>query len=194
MKAQGLARLGRDAELRYLTNGDAVVNLAMAFSYGKKGEDGNRPTQWVDGAFYGKRAEALAPYLVKGGQVVAYLDDIHIETYEGRNGAGHKLVGRISDIELVAGNRDAAGQSQAQGAPRQSAPQQRPVDRPPQQRQTGQAQRQQPAPQRGNAPATGGGFADDGFSDMDQDIPFITSAMACDMATSKSRRMVRCAF
>lgn len=105
MKAQGLARLGRDAELRRIPGGDAVINLSLAFSYGKKGDDGKRATQWVDASLFGKRAEALAPYLLKGGLVVAYLDDVHIETYQGKQGEGHKLVGRINEIEL-AGGRD----------------------------------------------------------------------------------------
>jgi single-strand DNA-binding protein len=93
----GLARIGRDAEVRYSPKGDAVVNLSLAFNYQGKGE---RETQWVDGSLWGKRAEALAPYLLKGGAVAVTLGDVHIETYEGKNGAGHKLVGRVVEIEL----------------------------------------------------------------------------------------------
>lgn len=104
MKAQGLARLGKDAEIRYLPNGDAVASIAMAFSYGKKDESGKRPTQWVDAALWGKRAESLAQYLTKGTQVVAYLEDVRIETYEGKNGQGSKLVARVADLELIAGS------------------------------------------------------------------------------------------
>jgi len=100
-KMIGLARVGRDAELRSLPNGDAVINVALAFSYGKKGQDGNRPTQWCEGAMFGKRAEQIAPFILKGNQVVAYLSDIRIETYEGKNGTGSKLVGRLDDIELT---------------------------------------------------------------------------------------------
>jgi len=111
MKAQGLARLGRDAELRRIPGGDAVINLSLAFSYGKKSDDGKRATQWVEASLFGKRAEALAPYLLKGGLVVAYLDDVHIETYQGKHGEGHKLVGRINEIELAGGREAPATQS-----------------------------------------------------------------------------------
>jgi len=114
----GLARLGKDAELRHTAQSEPVVGLALAFSYGKKGADGKRPTQWVDGAFWGQRAEALAPYLLKGGLVSITLEDVHIETYQGRNGDGSKLVGRVSQIEL------------AGGAPQQAAPTQAPAPRP----------------------------------------------------------------
>lgn len=108
MKAHGLAYLGRDAEIRFTTQGEPVTNLSLAFSYGKRGDDGKRPTQWVEASLWGKRAEALAPYLLKGSQIVAYLDDVHIETFEGKNGAGHKLAARVADIELVSARTDGA--------------------------------------------------------------------------------------
>lgn len=144
MKAIGLANIGRDVELRYLDNGDAVANIALAFSYGKKGADGKRPTQWVEAALFGKRAEALAPHLLKGKAVVAYLSDLHSETYEGKNGTGTKLVARVDDLELAGSKGDGA-----QPTRQQPEQQQRPPARP------------QPAPK-----------ASSGFADMDDDIPF----------------------
>ena len=44
MKAQGLARIGKDAEVRYTPGGTAVANVSLAFTFGKKGDDGKRPT------------------------------------------------------------------------------------------------------------------------------------------------------
>lgn len=124
MKAFGLARLGRDAEIRTTSQGESVATLALAFSYGRKGSDGNRPTQWVDAALWGKRAEALAPYLVKGGLVSVSLEDVHIETFDGKNGPGHKLAARVVDVEL-------ASPKQAGAAPTQRlAPAQRPAPAP----------------------------------------------------------------
>ncbi len=125
----GLARLGRDAELRTAGSGDAVTNLSLAYNYGRKGQDGNRPTQWVEGALWGKQAEALAPYLKKGGLVDVIVEDVHMEEYQGRNGTGWKLTGRVIKIEL-AGSRqqDAQGsdpqprQPAAAPAPARSAP------------------------------------------------------------------------
>lgn len=105
MRAQGLCRLGKDAEVRYTPNGDAVANLSLAFNF-RSGKE--QATQWIDASLWGKRAESLAPYLLKGGQVVAYLDDVHIQTFEGKNGAGHKLVGRVADIELVSNKTQGA--------------------------------------------------------------------------------------
>lgn len=148
MKAFGLARLGRNVEIRYMQNGDAVANLALAFSYGRKGTDGKRPTQWVEASLWGKRAEALAPCLAKGGLVSVSLEEVHIETYQGRNGEGHKLAARVVDIELAGDGERQGGQGQHQAA----AP--APAAR---------------APQRPAAPASS---PSSGFDDMDSDIPF----------------------
>lgn len=112
-KMFGLARLGRDAEIRTTNQGESVATLALAFSYGRKGSDGKRPTQWVDGALWGKRAEALAPYLLKGGLVSVLLEDVHIETYQGKNGEASKLVGRVVDVELAGGGERTAAPAPA---------------------------------------------------------------------------------
>lgn len=119
----GVARIGRDAEVRFTQGGDAVVSLSLAFEYGKK-VDGKKPVQWVDGALWGKRGEAMAPYLLKGQQVGVTLEDVHIETYtKGDGSAGFKLSGKVSNIEF-AGSPPQQGQQQA---PRQQpAPQPRP--------------------------------------------------------------------
>jgi single-strand DNA-binding protein len=150
----GAFRLGRDAELRYTPGkNEPVCNLALAFNWGQKGEDGNRPNQWLDAAIWGNRAEALAPYLLKGSQVYAVLSDPHIETYEGKNGQGHKLVARVLDIELVGKRQDDQG---AKPAPRNEYAPARGVS--------------QPAPQTTSAAGRGGAT---GFDDMDDDlIPF----------------------
>lgn len=121
-KMFGLARLGRDAEIRTTSQGESVATLALAFSYGRKGSDGKRPTQWVDGALWGKRAEALAPYLLKGGLVSVLLEDVHIETYQGKNGEASKLVGRVVDVELAGGGERAASPAPAPRAAPRPAP------------------------------------------------------------------------
>ena len=141
-----LARLGKDAELRQTPKGDAVCKLALAINYGRKGDDGNRPTQWVEASLWGQRAESLAPHLQKGKLIYVVVEEPHIETYEGKNGQGHKLVGRIASLEFAGGGH----QESQQGQQRQQAPQQRQAP-------------QQPKQQ------SGGG----GFSDFDDDIPFI---------------------
>jgi single-strand DNA-binding protein len=139
----GLARVGRDVEVRNTTGGDAVASVSLAFSYGRKGDDSKKPVQWVDGALWGKRAEALAPYLTKGTLVTVALEDAHVETFKKADGTeGVKLAGRITAIDLAGG-----------GQPQQQAP--APTPKP----------QQRPAPRQA-APAGGG------FEDMADDVPF----------------------
>lgn len=117
MKTFGLARIGRDVEVRHTAQGEAVASLALAFNYRNKGE---KCTQWVEASLWGKRAEALAPYLRKGGLISVTVDDVHIESYEGKNGTGTKLVGRVSDVELAGGGQEPA--EQPKPAPVRTAP------------------------------------------------------------------------
>jgi single-strand DNA-binding protein len=123
MKANGLARIGKDAEVRYTPGGTAVANVSLAFTYGKKGDDGKRPTQWVDASLWGQRAESLAPYIKKGGQIVAYLEDVSIQTFtKGVGTQATKMVARLVDLEFVSGGEQASSQPKPQPRP-QAAPQ-----------------------------------------------------------------------
>lgn len=124
-----VGRLGRDAELKYTPNGDAVINLALAYNYGRKGQDGKKPSQWVDSSLFGKRAEAMAQYLVKGQQLFVVLDDVHVRTYTKSDGVqGFALSGTVQKVEFVGSQ------------PQQSPPtQQRAPAHPPQQKQSASA-------------------------------------------------------
>ncbi len=121
-KLFGLARIGRDAEVRRTAQDEPVASLSLAFTYGRKGEDGKRPTQWVDAALWGKRAEALSPYLLKGGLISVTLEDVHIETYTGAKGEGVKLAGRVMDIELAGGSGERPAAPAAQRPAPRPAP------------------------------------------------------------------------
>jgi single-strand DNA-binding protein len=150
----GLARLGKDAEIRFTPDGVAVANLALAFNYGKKGADGKRATQWVDASFWGERAQKLEQYLVKGQLVEVHLVDPHIETYTLRDGAsGTKMVAMVNHLEFAG----SAPQQSGQQAPAHGQGQQR--NSYADQKGSGNAPRPAPKP----AP---------NFSDMDDDIPF----------------------
>lgn len=112
-KTYGMMRLGRDAEMRYTPSGEAVCNLSLAVTYGKKGADGYYPTQWIDAALWGKRAETLAPFLTKGSMHCFTLRDVHIETYTGKDGyEAYKLAATVEDVEL-GGKGSSGGETQA---------------------------------------------------------------------------------
>jgi single-strand DNA-binding protein len=114
----GLFTLGRDAELRTTAKGEQVASLALAYNYGRKGQDGKTPSQWVDAALWGERAGKLAEYLTKGSQFFMQIEDLHVETFDKRDGGqGVKLVGRVGAVEFTRGSRPTAAP-----APRPPAP------------------------------------------------------------------------
>jgi len=102
-----------------------LLELSLAYNYGRKGEDGNFPTQWVKSTLWGDRCEKLQPYLLKGAQIFAQLEDLHIETYKKKDGSpGFDLRARIANIQLIGErkqeSREAAPHDQFQR--RSSAP------------------------------------------------------------------------
>lgn len=115
----GLARLGKDAEIRYTPEGTAVANLSLAYNYGKKDNDGKRPTQWINAALWGERAEKAVLHLLKGTLLNVVLDDVYIETYDRRDGGtGTVLKARLNNFEF-AGAKPKDGDASAE--PREAA-------------------------------------------------------------------------
>lgn len=150
MNLIGLIRLGRDAELRYTGDGTPVLELAAAWNYGRKGDDGKRPTQWASLSIWGQRAESLEQHLKKGQQLYVVCSDVHVRTYQKRDGGeGFALSGTVQDLEF-AGSRQEGGAPTAAPAARAPAP----------------------APARAPAPAPKPASTGSGFDDMDDDIPF----------------------
>lgn len=100
----GIVRIGKDPELRSTPSGDQVMELSLAYNYGRKGDDGKKPTQWISASMWGSRAEKLQPYLKKGGQVFVVLTDVHVYSYDKKDGTpGVVLRGKVAEIELIGG-------------------------------------------------------------------------------------------
>lgn len=169
MKTIGLARLGRDAETRSTPNGEQVANLSLAVPVYDKDAENNRGTQWVEATLWGRQAEALAPYLLKGTVHCFYLSDVKIDFYTNRDGEKvPKMVARVDHVELGPRQSD-AGTSQRTNAPAPAA-------------------RRAPAPA---ARAGGGGSSGTGFDDMSDDIPYTSSHIGDEPTRDSARRMRR---
>lgn len=142
----GIARIGRDAEVRYAPDGTPVANLSLAYNYGKKDAQGNRPTTWIDASLWGERATKLAEYLKKGQQLCVVLDDVHVNVYQKGDGStGTSLKARVSSIEFAGSRADSAASSQIKP--------------------------DAPGGAKERAPAAAGGPASK-FDDLEEDIPF----------------------
>jgi single-strand DNA-binding protein len=97
----GLARLGNEPEVRYTPDGKAIMDLSLAFSYGRK-VDGKQPTQWVNGTMWGERCEKLKPYLAKGQLLFVSMTEPHVEVYKRKDGTeGVNLRARVGELEFA---------------------------------------------------------------------------------------------
>jgi single-strand DNA-binding protein len=65
-QCQFIGRLGKDPELRFLPDGNPVVNFSIACGWKTKNKEG---VEWVSVVIFGKLAEICGQYLKKGNQV-----------------------------------------------------------------------------------------------------------------------------
>lgn len=70
-KCMVIGNLGKDAELRSTTGGTAVVNFSVGTTrkWKDKNEQLKEETEWVRVVYFGRSAEAVHPFLIKGRQV-----------------------------------------------------------------------------------------------------------------------------
>ncbi|GGI19614.1 single-stranded DNA-binding protein [Oxalicibacterium faecigallinarum] len=150
-----VGNLGRDPETRYMPNGDAVTNIAVATSESWKDKNTGEKkelTEWHRITFYRKLAEIAGQYLKKGSSV--YVEGrLQTRKWTDKDGVERFTTEIIADSMQMLGGRSGGGSvgmdddyGGSTPAPRQSAaPASRPAARP---------------------------AAASNFSDMDDDIPF----------------------
>lgn len=108
-KATLIGRLGRDPEVRYMPNGDAVCNFSLATSEKFTDKSGNKAekTEWHNIVIYRKLAEIAGQYLKKGSQV--YLEGkIQSRKYTDKNGVertAYEIV--CHEMKMLGGNAEA---------------------------------------------------------------------------------------
>lgn len=100
--------LGADAELRYTKSGNPVVSFSLAVNERTPNGDGTwgEYTNWPDCVMFGKRAEALAPWLRKGTKI-SLLGRIHTRSYQKDGQSIKRWEVRVDDVELMQYKRDA---------------------------------------------------------------------------------------
>ena len=108
--------LGRDIELRSLSDGTPVGWFSVADSQGR-----DKPAIWWRCSLFGKRAESLAPYLKKGQQVTI-VGSVSEREYTDKDGQKRTSMDvRVNDLALQ-GGRPTEQQEAPRAAPR-AAPQ-----------------------------------------------------------------------
>lgn len=137
-----IGRLGKDPEVRYMPNGEAVCNFSVATSESWKDSNGQKQerTEWHNITMYRRIAEISGQYLKKGSQV--YLEGkIQSRKYQGKDGIERRAYDIIvNEMKMLGGGNDG------------------------QQAQSAQAETPTP-PRRQAAPAAP-------VKDIDDDVPF----------------------
>lgn len=104
-----VGRLTRDAELKYTTGGTAVSKLGIAVNKRvKKGDEWTEQASFFDVTLWGKMAEGLYQYLVKGKQI-AIEGELEQERWEKDGQAHSKVTITASNVQLLGGGQ--AGQT-----------------------------------------------------------------------------------
>lgn len=149
-KVQIIGRVGKDPELRYSTNGDAIASFTIATSEKYKDKqtgEAIEKTEWHNISAFRRLGEVVGEY-VKKGSLIYIEGKIHTRKYE-KDGVTHYATGIVASEMKMLGSKDVDQQQTQQNQPRQ---QQRP-------------QKQSQPPE-----SSGSGFDD--MDDMDDDIPF----------------------
>ncbi|WP_034295988.1 single-stranded DNA-binding protein [Herbaspirillum sp. RV1423] len=158
-----VGNLGRDPETRYMPNGEAVTNVAVATTESWKDKNSGEKkelTEWHRITFYRKLAEIAGQYLKKGSQV--YVEGrLQTRKWTDKDGVEKYTTEIIADTMQMLGSRqgmgggssmDEAGGGYGGGAA-------------PARQNTGGAA-------AGAARAPAAARPAPNFSDMDDDIPF----------------------
>lgn len=98
-----IGRVGRDCELRFTDSGDPIGSwsIAVDYGYGK-----NAGTLWVNCSLFGKRAESLKQYILKGTQI-GINGEIFMREYVSKDGSTKtSLECRIANVSLLGSKND----------------------------------------------------------------------------------------
>ncbi|QCI24578.1 single-stranded DNA-binding protein [Buchnera aphidicola (Muscaphis stroyani)] len=106
-----IGHLGQDPEVRYMPNGNAVVNMTLATSENWKDKntgENKEKTEWHRVVLFGKLAEIAGEYLKKGSQV--YIEGtLQTRKWQDQNGLERyttEVIVNIGGTMQMLGNRN----------------------------------------------------------------------------------------
>ena len=158
-----VGNLGRDPEVRYMPNGEAVANFSIATTENWKDKSGvkQEKTEWHNIVMYRRLAEIAGEYLKKGRPV--YIEG-RLQTRKWENdGVTRYTTEIIGDQMQMLGSKDGGGSGASYddgGMNQGGAPDDMNQTQPRQSSQAAASNQQAPAKPSGN------------FDDFEDDIPF----------------------
>lgn len=123
-KVQIIGRVGKDPEVRYATNGDAIANFTVATSERYKDKqtgDAVEKTEWHNVSAFRRLGEIVGEYVRKGSLI--YIEGkIQTRKYD-KDGVTHYATSIVASEMKMLGSKDSGQQQQGQPRPQnKSAP------------------------------------------------------------------------
>lgn len=157
-----VGNLGRDPEVRYMPNGEAVANFSIATTDSWKDKSGAKQerTEWHNIVMYRKLAEIAGEYLKKGRPV--YIEGrLQTRKWQTKEGQDRYTTEIIAETMQMLGGRDGGSNASYDGGMDQSS---------------GSNDYNQSAPSQNapkpSAPTAKPATTGSGFDDFEDDIPF----------------------
>ena len=146
-----IGNLGKDPDIRYMPNGEAVANITLATSETWKDKTGAKQekTEWHRVTFYRKLAEIVGEYLKKGNSV--YVEGrLETRKWTDKTGTDRYTTEIIANEMRMLGSKSGGSSSEGENKNNKTTPP------------------KNSATSNNNAAST----TNSGFGDMDDDIPF----------------------
>ena len=106
-----VGRLTRDAELKYTSGGSPVCRLGLAINRRRKvGDQWEDEANFFDVVVWGRTAEALNPYLVKGKQI-GVQGELRQNRWEQDGQRRSRVEVHAFNVQLLGSRGDSAGTS-----------------------------------------------------------------------------------
>ncbi len=113
-----VGNLGRDPELRYTPQGNAVCNFSVATNEKRRDKNGELQdsTTWFRVTLWGKQAENASKYLTKGSSI--YIEGrLRVEEWTDRDGKNRNtLEVTATDMQFIGSRGDDAPNARAASA------------------------------------------------------------------------------
>ena len=146
-----IGNLGKDPEIRYMPNGEAVTNITLATSETWKDKTGEKKekTEWHRVTFYRKLAEIVGEYLKKGSSV--YVEGrLETRKWTDKSGTDRYTTEIIANEMRMLGSRPGANSYEGENKSNKTSP----------------------SKNNDTSNDTSTNNPNSGFGDMDDDIPF----------------------
>lgn len=117
-----IGNITRDAELTYLPSGGGIAKLGIACNETWKDKNGQKQekVEFVNLIMFGKRAESLAQYLVKGKQIYV-CGKLTTSNWEKDGVKHYRTEVNVQDLQFVGSKSDSQSQAKPQSQSKQPA-------------------------------------------------------------------------